>query len=125
MNNFFIRSEDVCVLSALGTAALVNFSYSGETGSSLEASGIIRNKDQVVPSSLEKPEGEDMPYRHVAEKCSDSDADTGIAEKKESVANSSSPALAHPISICGIFHIPYAQSSMPYKAEINKCGVCK
>lgn len=112
-------TDDVCVLSATGTAAIVNLSYVGDTVS-LDNSGSSR-KDHVIASSLEKRDG-------LGEKISDSENETLDPYKREHITNpvnSPSPGINNVPLNCSICHIPYSQNSLPFKANMSKCAICK
>lgn len=112
-------SDDVCVLSATGTAAIVNLSFVGDTVS-LDNSGSSQ-KNHIPGSSLEKRDG-------IAEKISDSENETLDAYKREHITNpinSPSPGITAVQLNCSICHIPYSQNSLPFKASMSKCMICK
>lgn len=111
--------DDVCVLSATGTAAIVNLNHVGES-IGLEIAGISR-KDFIGGSSFEKRDG-------LAEKISDSENEILDAFKQDHLTNpktTSSPGITAVRPNCSMCHIPYSQNSLPFKATMSKCTICK
>ncbi|XP_063706264.1 C2 domain-containing protein 5 isoform X3 [Culicoides brevitarsis] len=106
-------TDDVCVLNATGTAAIVNFNNVDE---SFVENLVTSKKDG---SSIEKRET-------IAEK-DFSDSEIDINTKEEHIMNPNialSPGIAvhHQCSIC---HVPYTLNSVPLKTNLSKCTICK
>lgn len=110
--------DDVCVLSATGTAAIVNFSYMSEPVTMDNT--VSSKKDNIYGSSLEKREA-------LTEKTSDSENEANIYRREHT--NNPTITLAPGIllaqSDCSICHIPYSINSLPFKTNMSKCTVCK
>lgn len=92
--------------------------YTGEA--QLENIASTRMKE-TLGSSLEKKE-DDMNAKR-KERASESDIDTGDDQKE--VRHTPPPINVHVQSLCSICHIPYAQNSLPFKATMSKCNVCR
>uniref|UniRef100_A0A1Y1LNM9 C2 domain-containing protein n=1 Tax=Photinus pyralis TaxID=7054 RepID=A0A1Y1LNM9_PHOPY len=118
-------SDDVCVLSASGTAAVIRF-YSPEEmaeglsslpGGSRHTSG---NKD-VMASSLER---NDFERERIHQK-----QDLGFNSKPlpESPENETVPnhTSINTISPCSICHLPYINNSVPLRTISSKCAFCR
>lgn len=100
------------------TAATVNFNYTGEV-TLLDTSGSSKGKENLE-SSLEKKELFANDGRS-KDRTSESDAETG----DDTHIQSTPPPAPHSHLACSICHIPYAQSSLPFKAMMTKCSLCR
>lgn len=105
-------SEDVCVLSATGTAALVNLNNTGDV--ILDSS---RGKE-TLGSSWDK---KDFSNNGKRKERKTSESDKEVKENLETPPPTSSEYR----SKCSICHIPYAQSSLPFKTFMSKCNICR
>uniref|UniRef100_U5EQC8 Putative ca2+-dependent phospholipid-binding protein n=1 Tax=Corethrella appendiculata TaxID=1370023 RepID=U5EQC8_9DIPT len=135
-------SEDVCVLSATGTAALINQNYTADISglditTSVKVNGTNTNKE-IMTSSLDrqefemngKPNGTQTVHK---EKSNDSDTELASSSgaTNSAVASNVIVPVTHPLNNqstptnCTICHIPYTQKSVPFRVNMLKCAVCK
>ncbi|KAH8341150.1 hypothetical protein KR074_003961 [Drosophila pseudoananassae] len=113
-------SDDVCVLSATGTAAVINMVFNRSVSQtdiftmSKATAGMA-----TMSNSLEEREA---------------NGSTGEASKDSGslgTGNSSGgkrfglPPLNGPRNACAICHIPYNLNSVPFNVKMKKCAVCK
>ncbi|XP_020810846.1 C2 domain-containing protein 5 isoform X2 [Drosophila serrata] len=116
-------SDDVCVLSATGTAAVINMVFNRSvsqtdifTMSKATASGA------GMSNSLEERE---------ANGSSTGEAGTGKDSGSLGTGTSSTgkryglPPLNGPRNACAMCHIPYNLSSVPFNVKMKKCAVCR
>ncbi|XP_058814771.1 C2 domain-containing protein 5 isoform X4 [Topomyia yanbarensis] len=143
-------SEDVCVLSAVGTAAVINVhcGLSGNTNSinSSKPENSSGNKE-LMTSSLDAQHFE-KDANFIADlgtsmKCIESfeirknlEFETSFATSATEFRNlrqpselmvktSGSISAAQTNNICSICHIPYKQSSVPFRVNMMKCAICR
>ncbi|XP_077280598.1 C2 domain-containing protein 5 isoform X3 [Temnothorax americanus] len=120
--------DDVCVLSASGTAAVINFHNSGQ-----DPDNVVLNKlQQSVPADSEKGQ-----QKSVAMKAERIDSDTSsIATHSErqngKMCKHSSESNDHEGSCgqssqlrCNLCHLPYSEGSVPFRVNVSKCAMCK
>jgi len=115
------RSDDVCVLSATGTAAVINMVFNRSVSQtdiftmSKAAAGVA-----AMTTSVEEGNGS-------------SAGDTSIGKDSGSLGTGNSsggkryglPPLNGPRNACAICHIPYNLSSVPFNVKMKKCAVCR
>ncbi|KAG7189108.1 hypothetical protein KM043_008683 [Ampulex compressa] len=119
--------DDVCVLNASGTAAVINLHNPTQDQDTVLlsrlqqtsiASTIESDRERVQQKSLQtKPEKTeiDVPSsnhnqqktRHTSES---RDQEVGIGQ---------------PASKCNLCHLPYSEASVPFKVSVSKCAICK
>jgi hypothetical protein len=108
-------SEDVCVLSASGTAAVIGFQYTGEMGDSIGGLPIIpKHCKDILSSSLDRNEFD-------KERLLQKDAKNKVL--LESPEHEVAPS--HINSSCAICHLPYNTNNVPIRATVLKCGTCR
>ncbi|XP_072761963.1 C2 domain-containing protein 5 [Anoplolepis gracilipes] len=122
--------DDVCVLSASGTAAVINFHNSGQ-----DPDGIILNKlQQSVPAadSDQKSQQKSTMVTKATEKVdSDTIAVTHSERPNGKLHRHSSESNEHESSCgqsqlrCNLCHLPYSESSVPFRVNVSKCAICK
>lgn len=96
-------SDDVCVLSAIGTAAVINPQFTMSEGTKPQSSVTPRDNDRDVTKEL----------RHASfssQKAVDSDSET---------------VTAHCPTGCFLCHIPHSKLILPVHGKMKKCAVCK
>lgn len=126
----FLYSDDVCVLSASGTAAVINLHNSGQ-----DPDGIILNKlQQSVPVvAVDSEKGQ---QKSVAMKTEKIDGDASVVTHSErqngKIYKHSSESNDHEGSCgqssqlrCNLCHLPYSESSVPFRVNVSKCAICK
>lgn len=106
-------SDDVTVLSASGTAAVINLQYASDAPKELLLSGSVEETEL-----LEEIVGKILITTEPDEKTNGDDTNDGGI-------NTSGGSGAHHQS-CGLCHIPYSRSSTHVGgATIGKCCICK
>lgn len=99
-----IYSDDVCVLSAIGTAALINQQFTMSEGS--------RNAS-ITPR--------DHDNRDVLKDFKQ----TSIGSQKVIVDSDTETNNAQIPSGCYLCHIPHSKLTLPVNGKMKKCAVCK
>lgn len=113
-------SDDVTILSATGTAAIINLQY---------ASDLVANanpKDILLTTSVNEtlPPLEDNSSK--VGNSNDVEEKTNGDDSHEPGANSGGSSAIHAQSACSLCHIPYSRSSADVGgANIRKCCICK
>ncbi|CAK9799317.1 C2 domain-containing protein 5 [Anthophora quadrimaculata] len=117
--------DDVCVLNAYGTAAVINlhssnqdpdnvFISKGQSGSGTNSTEVERDKAQQksAPIKVEK-----------------SDTDTSVPTVSQTgKVRHTSESRDHEVlfqSKCGLCHLPYNEASVPFRVNVSKCTICK
>ncbi|XP_029678997.1 C2 domain-containing protein 5 isoform X1 [Formica exsecta] len=129
--------DDVCVLSASGTAAVINFHNSGQ-----DPDGVVLNKLQqsvpaaAVDSDREKGQQKSTGVTKTTEKV---DCDVAAVTHSERLngklhrrfSESTNTSNEHEGSYsqsqlrCNLCHLPYSESSVPFRVNVSKCAICK
>ncbi|XP_018309630.1 uncharacterized protein [Mycetomoellerius zeteki] len=121
--------DDVCVLSASGTAAVINFHNSGQ-----DSDGVVLNKvQQSVPAAA--VDSEKSQQKSVAMKTERVDGDASVVTHSErqngKICKHSSESNDHEGSCgqsqlrCNLCHLPYSEGSVPFRVNVSKCAICK
>ncbi|XP_016988016.1 C2 domain-containing protein 5 isoform X2 [Drosophila rhopaloa] len=114
-------SDDVCVLSATGTAAVINMVFN-------------RSVSQTDIFTMSKAAASVAGMTNSVEEGNGSSAgDTSIGKDSGSLGTGNSsggkryglPPLNGPRNACAICHIPYNLSSVPFNVKMKKCAVCR
>ncbi|XP_011869811.1 PREDICTED: C2 domain-containing protein 5 [Vollenhovia emeryi] len=123
--------DDVCVLSASGTAAVINFHNSGQ-----DPDGVVLNKlQQSVPAAaVDSEKGQQKSVAMKAAERIDSDASIATHSERQNgkVCKHSSESNDHE-GLCGqssqlrcnLCHLPYSETSVPFRVNVSKCAICK
>lgn len=105
-------SEDVTVLSAAGTAAVINLQYAADT---------VNQKDVLLVEDAVFGAEEKALVGDFDERNGDDGHDVLNAS-----ANTSGGSGTHSANYCNLCHIPYSRTSMQIGgANIGKCCLCK
>lgn len=129
---FSLHSDDVCVLSASGTAAIINFHNSGQ-----DPDGTVLNKlqqgvptERAVDSDREKSQ-----QKSIVTKAEKIDGDASVASHSErqsakacrhsSESNDHEGSCGQPQLRCNLCHLPYSENSVPFRVNMAKCAICK
>ncbi|XP_012536036.2 C2 domain-containing protein 5 [Monomorium pharaonis] len=124
--------DDVCVLSGSGTAAVINLHNSGQ-----DPDGVILNKlQQSVPTAaVDLEKGQQQKSVAVKAEKVDGDASSVVTHSERQngkVCKHSSDGNDHESSSCGqsqlrcnLCHLPYSESSVPFRVNVSKCAICK
>lgn len=109
--------DDVTVLSATGTAAVINLQYASDLATSINPKELLLTSSVEEALLLEENLGKTAVYTE--EKANGDDVnDVGI--------NTSLGSGNHSHGVCSLCHIPYSKSSIHVGgANIGKCCICK
>lgn len=111
-------SDDVTVLSATGTAAVINLQY---------ASDLVNNKDLLLTTSTD--EAVQLLEENTSKIVLSSEVDdkTNVDDNHDiGGINTSGGSGTNTQNSCGLCHIPYSRSSIHVGgANIGKCCICK
>jgi hypothetical protein len=110
-------SDDVTVLSATGTAAVINLQY---------ASDLVNNKELLLTSSVDEDRLEENTGKNVVSNETDDKANGDDGHNHDVGINTSGGSGTNSQNSCGLCHIPYSKSSIHVGgASIGKCCICK
>ncbi|KAL0117798.1 hypothetical protein PUN28_008888 [Cardiocondyla obscurior] len=121
--------DDVCVLSASGTAAIINFHNSNQ-----DTDGIVLNKlQQSVPATAVDSEKNQQKSAVTKTERVDGEVSTAIHSERQNgkVCKHTSESNDHEGSCpssqlrCSLCHLPYSESSVPFRVNVSKCAICK
>lgn len=124
--------DDVCVLSASGTAAVINFHNSGQDSDGVVLNKLQQNVPAAVDSDREKGQQKSMMATKATEKV-DSDTATvthserlnGKLHRRSSESNEHESSCGQSQLRCNLCHLPYSESSVPFRVNVSKCAICK
>lgn len=116
-------SEDVTVLSAAGTAAVINLQYAAEVTNGVNQKELLLTTSvEETVQMMEEGTGKILISGETDEK-------TNGDENHETLntsANTSGGSATHSQNFCNLCHIPYSRSSSQIGgANIGKCCLCK
>jgi hypothetical protein len=117
-------SEDVTVLSASGTAAVINLQYASEVTNGVNQKELLLTTSvEETVQMMEEGTGKVLVANELDEKANGDDGqEIGI----NSSANTSGGSVIHSPNFCNLCHIPYSRSSIQVGgANIGKCCLCK
>ncbi|XP_011290288.1 C2 domain-containing protein 5 isoform X2 [Musca domestica] len=109
-------SDDVCVLSATGTAAIINMGYNRSISQSDIFNIAKPSGGSVMSASLEE---RNMGSSEVSGKDSGT-ISNGSAGKRYGFPS----IMLTPKTSCTICHVPYNANSMPFSVKMKKCAIC-
>ncbi|XP_061938130.1 C2 domain-containing protein 5 isoform X2 [Apis cerana] len=117
--------DDVCVLNAYGTAAIINLHSSNQ-----ESDNVFISKGQsgsgANPTEAEREKAQ---QKSVPVKVEKSDTDTSVPNLiQTSKTRHISENRDHEIqfqSKCSLCHLPYNEASVPFRVNVSKCAICK
>ncbi|KAK1124757.1 hypothetical protein K0M31_006118 [Melipona bicolor] len=119
--------DDVCVLNAYGTAAVINLHSSSQDTDSVFISK-AQSGSGVNPGEVER---EKTQQRSAPIKVEKSDTDTSVpALTQIGKARHTSESRDHEREIqfqskCSLCHLPYNEASVPFRVNVSKCAICK
>ncbi|XP_068155467.1 C2 domain-containing protein 5 isoform X2 [Drosophila tropicalis] len=117
-------SDDVCVLSATGTAAVINMVFNRSI-SQTDIFAISKAATTLPPgamsTSLEERDANGSEPSVSKESGSTSGAGGSSTGKRYGLP----PLLNGSRNTCAICHIPYNLSSVPFNVKMKKCAVCR
>ena len=121
-----ISSDDVCVLSASGTAAVINLYNTGQ-----EQDCIFLNRVQQGMGAVSIDSDREKTQQKVNTKNEKSENEVPllnqIGGKVKRTSESNDHEIPHslPISSCSLCHLPYNEVTVPFKVNVTKCAVCR
>lgn len=135
-------NDDVSVLSASGTAAVINLNYNSHEDGELKISKTgtsINPRELLLTTSVEETvqileenaqknaiSSENGNTNVDNEKTNGEDANNDVFNTSGNTNNSSGSNGISPHSYCNLYHIPYSRSSKQIGgASIGKCCLCK
>lgn len=113
-------SDDVTVLSATGTAAVINLQYASDLTNGINPKELLLTASaEEAVQLLEENVGKIIVVAEPDDKANGDDIDNGGI-------NTSGGSATHPQNFCSLCHIPYSRSSIHVGgASIGKCCICK
>ncbi|XP_037951366.1 C2 domain-containing protein 5-like [Teleopsis dalmanni] len=121
-------SDDVCVLSATGTAAVINMAYNR----SVSQTDIFAVTKTTMSASLEerdtqRSDSKDSGTNEISHKDSVS---SSLGTTQSSNNNSAGkkyglPGLNISKNSCTMCHVPYNLGSVPFNVKMKKCAICR
>jgi hypothetical protein len=112
-------SEDVTVLSAAGTAAVINLQYASEASNGVNQKDLLTTSVEETVQMMEECVGK-VPV------ATEADEKTNGDDGHEVVLNTSGGSATHSPTFCSLCHIPYSRNSIQIGgANIGKCCLCK
>lgn len=116
---FYFR-EDVCVLSAIGTAAVINLQQTDTIPSSSDGQDFDKEPLSDLNTSAKCTESSDI------RKSLELDVDIETrAPHSDASENSTRTVPPQGMTNCSMCHIPYTQSSIPFRVNMMKCAICR
>lgn len=113
-------SEDVCVLSAIGTAAVINLQQTDTIPSSSDGQDFDKEPLSDLNTSAKCTESSDI------RKSLELDVDIETrAPHSDASENSTRTVPPQGMTNCSMCHIPYTQSSIPFRVNMMKCAICR
>nr|XP_012146463.1 PREDICTED: uncharacterized protein LOC100880355 isoform X1 [Megachile rotundata] len=119
--------DDVCVLNAYGTAAVINFHNSNQDSDNvfISSKGQLGSGTNSAETEREKAQQKSVPIK--VEK-SDTDTSAPTSATQTGKVRHISESKDHEVQIhskCSLCHLPYNESSVPFRVNVSKCAVCK
>ena len=129
-------SDDVCVLSASGTAALINLNASVSDSdvplpiqhlNNRTSSQLQNQSKEIMTASLDRCDFEKESKtnnKQIVDKSGDSamvGTGVNIVSKPRNPPDGS---LDVDVVACTVCHIPYSETSVPFRVNMQKCAVC-
>lgn len=131
-----LHSDDVCVLSVTGTAAIINLMFtSGEIGVLNTALTSAASKAASGGGDCERNDNGDGSLKKNSPpkiQFSSNGGKLALLKHSKSIDNNPATVLSEKNSSansevidCSICHIPYSRTSVPFNEHMKKCLVCK
>ena len=117
--------DDVCVLNAYGTAAVINFYNPSQDSDNV----FVSSKGQLG-SGTNSAETEKAQQKSVPIKVEKSDTDTSVPTSANQTikVRHISESKDHEVQLyskCSLCHLAYNEASVPFRVNVSKCSVCK
>lgn len=123
----------MCVLSAFGTAAVINLHNSAQ-----EPDSVALNKLQLSTAAAASADAdrEKSQQKSTAIKTEKADSDSSVVNHTErqsgKACRHSSESNDHEAGPggqaqlrCNLCHLPYSEKSVPFRVNVSKCAICK
>ncbi|KAK6636917.1 hypothetical protein RUM43_010581 [Polyplax serrata] len=121
--------DDVCVLSASGTAALINLNASvSETDIPLPTQHPNRPNIQYPGKEIMTASLDRCDFEKDGKPKSEKSGDAPVAGSVSAVAKPRHPTDGSQdvdVSACSVCHIPYSENSVPFRVNMQKCAICR
>ncbi|XP_043482861.1 C2 domain-containing protein 5 [Leptopilina heterotoma] len=119
-------SDDVCVLNASGTAAVINLHNINQD---LDNS-LVNRPQQGMAASIDSDREKIQQKGNTKSDKNDNETpmtnQTQLGKiKRTSESNDHEIPYSLPLSNCSLCHLPYSESSVPFKVNATKCAVCR
>ncbi|XP_034664373.1 C2 domain-containing protein 5 isoform X1 [Drosophila subobscura] len=113
-------SDDVCVLSATGTAAVINMVFNRSVSQTDLYAMSKATTGNAMTNSLEEANGSSS-----GEPSASKDSGSVGTGNSSGGKRYGMPPLNGPRNACAICHIPYNLSSVPFNVKMKKCAICR
>ncbi|XP_022211757.2 C2 domain-containing protein 5 isoform X2 [Drosophila obscura] len=113
-------SDDVCVLSATGTAAVINMVFNRSVSQTDLYAMSKATTGNAMSNSLEEANGSSS-----GEPSASKDSGSVGTGNSSGGKRYGMPPLNGPRNACAICHIPYNLSSVPFNVKMKKCAICR
>ncbi|KAK0162370.1 hypothetical protein PV327_008714 [Microctonus hyperodae] len=137
--------DDVCVLNASGTAAVINLLNSNQDQdilnrnasmtmmSSMESDKCqsklpINKSERVDDPQIISTQQQQQPQTQTQQQASPQQINNSIIGKITRIPecnNDNETSIIILQSSCNYCHLPYSETSVPFKVDVSKCGVCR
>ncbi|XP_050497195.1 C2 domain-containing protein 5 isoform X2 [Diabrotica virgifera virgifera] len=107
--------EDICILSAYGTAVVLNFHKSDDAD---EYASLLKQNITATPNETCSLSYEKNQYDRDKQKMENTHSNNKHSDSPDFSTNTGN-------SVCTITHLPYASSDIPVKATLGKCMICR
>ncbi|XP_072402038.1 C2 domain-containing protein 5 [Diabrotica undecimpunctata] len=107
--------EDICILSAYGTAVVLNFHKSDDTD---EYVSVLKQNTNATPNEVCSLSYEKNQYDRDKQKMENTHSNNKHSDSPDFSTNTGN-------SVCTITHLPYDSSDIPVKATLAKCMICR
>ncbi|XP_076632972.1 C2 domain-containing protein 5 isoform X3 [Colletes latitarsis] len=118
--------DDVCVLNAYGTAAVINlYNPSQDTDNVFIGKG--QSGTVVNPAEMERDKTQQKPIPVKTEK-SETDTSVPASTHQTGKTRHMSESKDHEVQFqckCSLCHLPYNDVSVPFRVNVSKCAICK
>lgn len=118
--SLLIKSDDVCVLSVIGTAAVINhqFTTNGEKG---KRQTVALLPSTTGPLTTITPL---MTTKEIPNEKNDTEPKNGDVKESTTTACNQNASNQTPTG-CELCHITYNKHTLPVNGKMKKCAVCK
>ncbi|XP_017142130.1 C2 domain-containing protein 5 isoform X1 [Drosophila miranda] len=115
-------SDDVCVLSATGTAAVINMVFNRSVSQTDLYAMAKATTGNAMTNSQEEREANGSSSGEPSASKDNGSVGTGNSSGGKRYGM---PPLNGPRNACAICHIPYNLSSVPFNVKMKKCAICR